>query len=303
MKMNHLLPGGKIIMKPLPKYPVASHHMEKMEKNQELLLVGGGLHILNPHVHRAIRKQNASLLTSMAQKEVDAGAGALSINLGPGRDIAGLTPWIVDTLSGGVDVPLFLSAGVLTMDRLLEKHSSRITVNAITADPKSLPDHLAIAKKHALDLVVLLVRPGLVPSGIEDRLQLACEVVDTAMRIGLPPGRLYLDPVISCRPDPVAWKISRGFPDIGTVIETISFINDLDQGVRTIAALHNGTSGMETAKRTAAHRSMLSLLAEAGLDAVILNCFDSDLIKTAQGVKSVIMPLPENRAVTFSATA
>ncbi len=287
-------------VKPLPK-PISAYHHK--EKNQELLLVGGGLHVLNPHVHRTIREQNAPVLTAMARQEVDAGAGALSINLGPGRDMGGLTPWVVETLAGAVEVPLFLSAGVLTMDRLLEKYSSRITVNAVTADPAGLSGHLARAKKHAVDLVVLLVRPGLVPSGIEDRLHLACEVIDTAMRIGLPPGRLYLDPVITCRPDPMAWKISRGFPDIGTAAETVSLIKDLDQGVKTIAALRNGTSGMAPAKKSAAHRSMLPLLVEAGLDAVILDCSDSSLVKAAGRMKEVIMPLPKDSHMSFSAPA
>jgi len=273
-----------MIIEPLPAKSITSH---PSQKTSELLLVGEGLHVLNPQIHRTIKEQNSSMLMNMARKEVDSGAQALSINLGPGKEIAGLTPWVVDTIAGAVDVPLFLSAGVIKMDRLLEKHRARITVNAVTADPVILTDHLARAKKYGIDLVVLLVKPDLVPSGIEDRMQLAFEVVDKAMSIGLPLDHLYLDPVISCRPDPVAWEISRGIPDIGPVLETVRFIKDLNHSIKTIVALGNGTLGMGRAKRSAFHGRMLPLLTESGLDAVILNCFDKSLMNSAQHPASV----------------
>jgi cobalamin-dependent methionine synthase I len=270
-------------IEPIPEKPTPSRQL----RNPALLLVGEGLHVLNPQIHAAIKEQNSSVLTNMVQKEVAAGAQALSINLGPGREIAGLTPWVVDTIADATEVPLFLSTGVFKMNRLLEKHQSRITINAITADPAILTDHLTCAKKYKIDLVVLLVKPGLVPSGIEDRIQLAFEVVDQAMNIGLPLDQLYLDPVFSCRPDPIVWEISRGLPDIGPILETIGLIKDLNKSIKTIVALGNGTLGMSQAERAGFHRRILPLLVEAGLEAVMLNCFDNTLIKTAQHLQSM----------------
>ncbi len=289
-----------MIIKPLPEKHTASHPTEKTSK---LLLVGEGLHILSPRFHRTIREQDTTVLSNMAREEVDSGALALAINLGPGREIAGLTPWVVDTIAGAVDVPLFLSAGVMKMKRLLEKHNTKITVNAVTADPENLTEHLKTAKNSSIDIVVLLVKPGLVPYSSEQRIQLAIEVVDKALSVGLPLDRLYLDPVISCRPDPVTWKISRGTPDIEPVLETISLVKELNRNIKTIAALGSGTLGMSREKRPAYQRSLLPLLTEAGLDAVIMNCFDNALVKTAQQMKKGNSQMFEGKGGLLSATA
>lgn len=253
---------------------------------QELTLIGGGLHVLNPRFEEAIRKHDASVLINRARTETAAGAQALAINLGPGRVMAELTPWVVETIAGAVDVPLFLSSGITAWSEVLEKYGSRITINAVTANSDTLAEHLQTSKRYGTGLVVLLVKPDLVPAGIHDRLQIASEVIGKAMDIELPLKQLYLDPVITCRPDPVAWEISRGLPDIGSILETIASITELQQSIKTIAALGNGTPGMTREKRSALHCRMLRLLAESGLDAVILNCMDSSLMQAAKRIKN-----------------
>lgn len=244
-------------------------------------LIGEGLHIFNSRIEEAIRNRDVSVLIDRAEKEVAAGAQALAVNLGPGKSMADLTPWVVDSLAEAVDVPLFLSSGVASMDTLLKKYGCRITINAVTANPAILGKYLETARRYATNLVVLLVKPGLVPAGIADRMQLASEVIGKAIDIGLPLRQLYLDPVITCRPDPFAWQISRGMPDVSSVAETISCITDLQQDIRTIVALGTGTMGLTGGKKSAVQIRLLQLLAGAGVDAVILNCLDRSLIAAA----------------------
>lgn len=252
---------------------------------QKLILIGGGLHVLNHRFEETVRQQDRSGLINRARRETAAGAEALAINLGPGRAMAELTPWVVETIAGAVEVPLFLSSGIAALSGVLEKYGSRITINAVTANPDTLADHLQTAKQFGTQLVVLLVKPGLVPAGSNDRLRIASEVIALSMDIGLPLNQLYLDPVITCRPDPVAWKISRGLPDIGSVFETIAFIKELKQNIKTIVALGNGTFGLTGEKRSAQQSRMLQVLAGAGLDAAILNCLDNSLMPAAKRIK------------------
>lgn len=259
--------------------------------SQDLLLIGEGLHVLKPSIVRAIEQRNHNLLVQFAQKQVNAGALALNVNLGPGRAMGRLTPWVLDTIRQAVDVPLFLSSGILTLPHLLEKHSGWITINAVTAAPEQLPWAMKTAQQHGADLVVLLVKPGLVPSGVDGRLQLAMEVLDEAEKTGLPLEQLYLDPVISCRPDPAAWEISHGMPEIGPVLEAITLIKELrHDAVKTIVGIGNSSQGLESGSRSALHCRLLPLLAEAGLDAVIMNCLDHNLMNVARAVKNGAFP-------------
>ncbi|MDW7772380.1 MAG: hypothetical protein SCH71_05750 [Desulfobulbaceae bacterium] len=260
---------------------------------QRPTLVGGGLHVLNPRIETAVRLQDEPVLINRAKKEIAAGAQALAINLGPGKKMAESTPWVVHTLARAVDVPLFLSAGITAMDGVLEKYGARIIINAVTADPDTLADHFEIAGRHGTGLVVLLVKPGLVPTGTHARLQLASEVITRALETDFPLHQLYLDPVITCRPDPIALAISRGRPDIGPVLETLAFIRDPELRIKTIVALNNWSLGLSSRIGSAVHGRMLHLLAGAGLDAVILNCLDNSLMQAAR--KTADGHAPEDR--------
>lgn len=253
---------------------------------KNMTLIGEGLHILNPAFAQAVIKQDAQTLINIASEEITAGAQALAINLGPGKAMAALTPSVIDIITTATDVPLYVSSGIARAENILEKYSSRITINAVTADPETLTAHLQTAKRYGTNIVVLLVKPGLVPAGIHDRLELASEVIGKAIDIDLPLEQLYLDPVITCRPDPLSWKISRGLPDMGSVIETIAHIEDLQQNIKTIVALGSGTQGASRKNRSSLQCRMLRLLAESGITAVILNCRNTELMRTVQEINN-----------------
>jgi cobalamin-dependent methionine synthase I len=196
--------------------------------------------------------------------------------------MASRAPWVLANLLDHLDVQLFLSAGFLSCRSCLQREPVRLCINAVTADPRKLVDSLHRAGEYGTGLVVLLVKPGLTPAGVEDRLQIASEVLDLALKTGFPLQRLYLDPVLGCRPDPLAWKISRGTPEVGTVAESISLIKQLDAEVQTVVSLE--TTGMNAYgdKKSQLQSSMLSLLTAAGLDAAIVNSLDGQLMEAAR---------------------
>lgn len=244
---------------------------------RKLFLVAEGLQVLNQEVYKAVVEHDGQLLVSLARNHLGTGADALAVSLGSGRTMAQSTPWVADTLLKAVNVPLFFSANILAHPRILRAAGPRIVINAVTADPSHLPGAMQAAGEYGCSLVVLLVRPGLTPTGVQDRLDLAAQVIDLAADVNLSPGQLYLDPVLSCRPDPAALAISRGLPDVGTVAETITLIKELDPTIRTLVGLGTCTQGMAGDRREPSRRSIVSLLAGTGLDAVIMNCRDTSL--------------------------
>lgn len=253
--------------------------LPRENRRRDLLVVAEGLHVLNEQVCAAMTNRDRETLLSLARKHLAGGAEALAVNLGPGRAMGELTPWVAETLRQELAAPLFLSASALAFPELLRRHGHKLTINAVTADPATLPRALAAAKECGTGLVVLLVRPGLTPAGSADRLAIAAEVVDQALRLGFPLQRLYLDPLLTLRPDPLAWRISRGLPDLTPVVETIIQLRQLDDSLRTIVALGNCSWGMASHGRTGLPARILAVLIEAGLDAVILNGQDPALLR------------------------
>jgi 5-methyltetrahydrofolate--homocysteine methyltransferase len=250
---------------------------------RELLVVAEGLHVLNEKTCAAMANRDREALLFLARPHLAGGAQALAVNMGPGRTMGELTPWVTETLRQELAVPLFLSASALAFPELLRRYGHNLTINAVTADPAGLPSAMTTAKECGTGLVVLLVRPGLTPAGSADRLAIAAEVVDQAMRLGFPLQRLYLDPLLTLRPDPLAWRISRGLPDLTPVVETIIQLRLLDDNLHTIAALGNCFRGGEGNGRAGLQGRALSVLLEAGLDAVILNGQDPALLQACRG--------------------
>lgn len=257
---------------------------------RKLLLVAEGLHVLNQQTSAAIIGRNREALLALARQHLACGAQALAVNLGPSRAMAERTEWVTETLSEELAVPLFLSANGLAFPQLLRRCGRRLTINAVTADPAALCQSLATAKEFGTGLVVLLVSPGLTPSGSADRLALASMVIDQALRIGFPLRQLYLDPLLTLRPDPMAWRISRGLPDLGPVADTIGQLRQLDDGLRTIVALGNCAPGGEGSGHAGHQARVLAVLIEAGLDAVILNGRNSALLSGCQDLAGGSLP-------------
>ena len=104
----------------------------------------------------------------------------------------------------------------------------------------------------------------------------------------LPLSRLYLDPVLSSHPDPVSWRISKGYPDIGSAVETITLIKELDKEVKTIVALGSSSSRMF---RRGNGTALFRIFAEAGVDAVLLNDLAHHAQEGAGKIKRESLPM------------
>lgn len=254
------------------------------QKKNSLLTIGEDLHILNNRFQQAVDSRDEHSLIALADQQIKGGAKALDINLGPSKSMAARLMWVMETIQSQWDIPLFLPAGG-NLEKALQLHQGKATINAVTADPKRLDPVITLARDYNANLVVLLTKPGLWTAGNQQQLQLALNVLERSDAIGLPLDNLYLDPVFSVRTDPMTWNLSGGMPDLDRVLELISFIGELtDQRAGTILALSNGTLGLPAHKRSALHCRMLPLLIEAGLRAVILNCRDNALMKVARSL-------------------
>lgn len=248
-----------------------------------LLIIGQDMHIMNPGLIRAIEQQDGNSLATMAEKQVETGADALDLNLGPAKKSGNQIRWAVETIQSAVNVPLFISSHVLSQPEILDMHQGTATINSVTADPATLAGAMEKAKEHGADLVVLLVRPGLTPFNVDERLQLAVDVLETATRVGFPLAGLYLDPLFHFRPDPMTWHLSRGLPDIDSVLETIEMLPQLaGEKIRTVAALSSASQFLPQSERSSLHQRLLPMLIAAGLDALIMNCHDKRLMEIAR---------------------
>lgn len=76
-----------------------------------MYIIGENIHIISQDVKVALRNKDAKFFQDLAVRQVESGAQALDLNLGPRKkDWEEVFPWMVKTVEAVVDVPLSLDS-------------------------------------------------------------------------------------------------------------------------------------------------------------------------------------------------
>ena len=106
-----------------------------------MYIIGENIHIISEKVKIALAEKDARFFQEVAVKQVEAGAQALDLNLGPRKkDGEEIFPWMVNTVQAVVDVPLvFDSTNLLAIEAGL-KHITKAQpiINSTSAEPERL---------------------------------------------------------------------------------------------------------------------------------------------------------------------
>ncbi len=95
-----------------------------------MYIIGENIHIISEKVKEALKKKDVSIFQELAVRQVEAGAQALDINLGPRKkDGEEIFPWMVETVEAVVDVPLSFDTTNLAGDRSRIEEDHQSTAN------------------------------------------------------------------------------------------------------------------------------------------------------------------------------
>jgi len=226
-------------------------------------------------VRRAIRDHNPEPIVSLAQRQTEAGAAFLDINVGTAaEDQEGTMRWLVETVQGACDTPIALDSQKLAVIQAgLEVADGRqLMINSVSGDDEKLDQYIPIAVEHNAMLVALTMNADGVPQNVNNRLEIAMNIVAKAMEHGLCPSRVLIDPIIL----PVTCDQKQP----GFILEVISQIRLLsDPAPKTVVGLSNVSQG--TSQRSLINRIFLSMALAAGLDGAIVDVLDTPLMDAA----------------------
>lgn len=116
-----------------------------------MYIIGENIHIISEKVKAALREKDTKFFQELAVKQVEGGAQALDINLGPRKkDWEEVFPWMVETVEAVVDVPLsFDSTNILGIEAGLKKVTkAQPIINSTSAEPERLEQVPLLAKKY-----------------------------------------------------------------------------------------------------------------------------------------------------------
>jgi 5-methyltetrahydrofolate--homocysteine methyltransferase len=157
---------------------------------------------INPSGRKKLRQalldQDWDYLVQEAGDQVEAGADIIDVNVGgKGTDEETVLPSAVQRVAAAVDVPLSIDTrhpGALAA--ALAVCPGRPLVNSIGGETKILAQNLPIVAAHGLPVIVLCMGQEGIPPTPEERLRVAEQVAEKAVRAGVKEEDLIFDPLV-----------------------------------------------------------------------------------------------------------
>src|SRR5574341_964370 len=154
-------------------------------EDHPMYIIGENIHIISQKVKDALAEKDAKFFQDLAVRQVEAGAQALDLNLGPRKkDGTEVFPWIVQTVEQVVDVPLsFDTTNLEGIEAGLKKISKcQPIINSTSAEEERLEKVPLVAKQYNTRLIALTMGRSGIPVAADERVTIAIEELIEAVR-------------------------------------------------------------------------------------------------------------------------
>ena len=238
-----------------------------------MYIIGENIHIISEKVKEALKARDAKFFQELAVKQVEAGARALDINLGP-RKADGLEvfPWIVETVQAVVDVPLsFDTTNLAGIEAGLKKITkAQPIINSTSAEPERLEKVPLVAKQYNTRLVALTMGKGGIPVGADERVSIALEtLIPRMVEIDFPMTDLIIDPLVL-----TVSGCQQYCPELINAVRTLPVAWDPAPCISV--GLSNVSNQVPNENRPLVNRVYLAMLMGVGLQMMIANPLDKE---------------------------
>ncbi len=236
-----------------------------------MYIIGENIHIISEKVKEALTEKNGQFFQDLAVKQVEAGAQAMDINLGPRKkDGEEVFPWMVELLEQVVDVPLsFDSTNLLGIEAGLKKITkAQPIINSTSAEPERLEKTPLLAKKYNTRLVALTMGASGIPVAADERVNIAVEkLIPRMLEIDFPIKDLIIDPLVL-----TVSGCQEYCPHLIEAVRTLQFAWDPPPSISV--GLSNVSNAVPNENRPLINRVYLAMLMGVGLQMMIANPMD-----------------------------
>lgn len=256
-------------------------------------VVSDNFQLIHPAIRDAVTQKKAPAITAVITRLIAAGCDAIDLNLGPlGNTGPTVIPYILDVVRSVTHLPLFIDSPHAEAAQLALATGHRgIHINGFSLQPERFQAFLPLMEQHPQACFVgyLLTESGAVPTTRDGRLHVAAALIEAITSRGAHlMDRLIIDPVVV----PLLWD--EGAFQALEVIRTLRALPDLaGRPVLTMAGLSNLTSGkVPQNKRQVMECTFIPLLAEAGLDYLLMNTSGKESLHTVRAANLLTGGLP-----------
>jgi 5-methyltetrahydrofolate corrinoid/iron sulfur protein methyltransferase len=253
-----------------------------------MILIGERINGMFKNVKQAISDRDKKVIQDLAQKQTEAGACYLDVNIGTAAaDQEDAMAWLVETIQEKCSTRLSLDSqkpNVIAAGLKVADTSRGILLNSTPLNKKSdeeiFDKYIEMAEQAGSEgkIIALTMDKDGVPQDIDTRVAIAAQIVEKAMGKGFDSERLFIDPIVL----PVRVPDAQTQPgNILAAIDQIQFL--ADPAPHMVVGLSNLSQG--ASERSLINRVFLALAVSHGLDSAIVDVLDDklmDVLATAE---------------------
>ena len=257
-----------------------------------MYIIGENIHIISDKVKAALKEKDAKFFQDLAARQVEAGAQALDLNLGPRKkDWEEVFPWMVETVEAVVDVPLsFDSTNLQGIEAGLKKITkAQPIINSTSAEAERLEKVPLVAKEYNTRLIALTMGKSGIPVGADDRVNIALEkLIPRMLEIDFPMENLIIDPLVL-----TVSGCQEYCPHLIEAVRTLQYAWDPPPAISV--GLSNVSNAVPRPNRPLINRVYCAMLMGVGLQMMIADPLDSEQKETIRVIEERDDSTPVNR--------
>ena len=242
-----------------------------------MYILGENIHIISDKVKEALKLRDREFFMELALKQVEAGAQAIDLNLGPRKkDWEEVFPWMVESVETVVDVPLsFDSTNLMGIEAGLKKVTkAQPIINSTSAEAERLEKVPLLAKEYNTKLIALTMGKSGIPVSADERVTIALEkLIPRMLEIDFPIEDLIIDPLVL-----TVSGCQEYAPELLEAVRTLQFAWDPPPAISV--GLSNVSNSVPDQNRPLIDRVYCAMLMGVGLQTMIANPFDEQLRET-----------------------
>jgi 5-methyltetrahydrofolate corrinoid/iron sulfur protein methyltransferase len=256
-----------------------------------MLLIGESLNVISTKIGKAFKERDPKPIQEEAQFQKEKGMDFIDINLGPAKkDGPELMPWVVQTVQEVVDdIPLTLDTSnidaIEASLKVVKPVASGVPhmINSIMVRPERYERMVPIAAEHGADFIALMWGPEGLPRDENERAALCVELLYFANEAGIPNEKIWVDGIVT--------PVNIQQPQAISLMEFQKMIQDIAPGAKSTCGLSNISNGPPEHLRPILNQTYMVMLQKCGMQSVIADPRDDQLIDIAKGNRQDIVDL------------
>ena len=237
-----------------------------------MILIGERINAGFKDIKEAIVNKDGSVIKQWARKQADAKADYIDVNMGTASNKPEDLCWMIETVQEEVDTTISIDNNKPDiLKEAITVCKKPPLVNSTTAAEEKLDQMLPIVAEHNASIIGLAMDETGTPKDADKRVENAGKLLAKAMEYDIPPDRVFLDPIVM----PIKFMQEQCKEMLKAASQFQLFS---DPPCHIICGLSNISS--KTTHKKLLNRVFVAMLIANGLDAVILDVLDEELINT-----------------------